>query len=200
MHPFQFYTVFKGITSVVYAALWLYYLQQLTTDDPNASSQTSAPRCRDVEPVVRNVLQVLAWVSIVFTVIYVCSALASVLLHPSAERCIVIVACLVIVFVYAYQIQYLRAVAQSSDAAGARACTAIERRKRDLVYVFVCVVLVFGVLMVGFGLTGGQWMERLGLDRGGNGKERGGNAAAVIRKGKKAFVVRRVGGTSSRRR
>ena len=129
-----------------------------------------------------------------------CSALASVLLHPSAERCIVIVACLVIVFVYAYQIQYLRAVAQSSDAAGARACTAIERRKRDLVYVFVCVVLVFGVLMVGFGLTGGQWMERLGLDRGGNGKERGGNAAAVIRKGKKALVVRRVGGTSSRRR
>ena len=162
MHPFQFYTVFKGITSVVYAALWLYYLQQLTTDDPNESP---APRCRDVEPVVRSVLQVLAWVSIVLTVIFVCSALASVLLNPSVERGIVILACLVIVGVYAYQIQYLRAVAQSSDAAGARACTAIERRKRELVYVFACVVLVFGVLMVGFGLTGGQWMERIGLVR-----------------------------------
>ena len=76
----QSYTVFKGVTSLVYAGLWLGWLGRLAAD-------AHAPRtkCRDVSPTWRALLYVLAWVGIVGTALYVCMLASQCLLEFDVE-------------------------------------------------------------------------------------------------------------------
>jgi hypothetical protein len=143
----QSYTVFKGVTSLVYAGLWLGWLHRLAAD-------ANAPRtkCRDVSPTWRALLYVLAWVSIVGTALYACMLASRCLLECDVEALLVTVACVVIVGVYAYQIQYLEAVAASDRPVGQ--CATVAPWRRQLVATFAVVFAVFGLLMVGFGVWG----------------------------------------------
>ena len=143
----QAYTVFKGVTSLVYAGLWLGWLGRL--GDPNTAYTT---KCRDVSPTWRALLYVLAWVSIVGTALYACALASRCLLKPNVEVFLVTIACVIIVGVYAYQIQYLEAVAASDRPVGQ--CATVAPWRRQLVGTFAAVVVVFGLLLVGFGVWG----------------------------------------------
>lgn len=143
----QSYTVFKGVTSLVYAGLWLGWLHRLAAD-----AHTPRTKCRDVSPTWRALLYVLAWVSIVGTALYACMLASRCLLEYDVEVLLVTVACVVIVGVYAYQIQYLEAVAASDRPVGQ--CATVAPWRRQLVATFAVVVAVYGLLMVGFGVWG----------------------------------------------
>ena len=147
----QTYTVFKGITSLVYAGLWLGWLSRL--------SDITSPRkrCRDVSPTWRALLYVLAWVSIVGTAMYACVLASRCLLAPNVEVLLVTIACVVIVGLYAYQIQYLEAVAASNRPVGQ--CETVAPWRRQLVATFAVVIAVFGLLMIGFGVWGKDYFE-----------------------------------------
>ena len=147
----QSYTVFKGVTSLVYAGLWLGWLGRLAAD-ANANANAPRTKCRDVSPTWRALLYVLAWVSIVGTALYACMLASQCLLECDVEALLVTVACVVIVGVYAYQIQYLEAVAASDRPVGQ--CATVAPWRRQLVATFAVVVAVFGLLMVGFGVWG----------------------------------------------
>lgn len=143
----QSYTVFKGVTSLVYAGLWIGWLGRLA-----ANAKAPRTKCRDVSPTWRAFLYVLAWVSIVGTALYACMLASRCLLKFEVEVLLVTVACVIIVGVYAYQIQYLEAVAASDLPVGQ--CATVAPWRRQLVATFAVIVAVFGLLMVGFGVWG----------------------------------------------
>lgn len=149
----QLYAVFKGLTSVVYAVLWLGFLRVLGSPAPDAAHR----RCRDVAPTWRAVLYVLAWFGIVGSALYACGLVAHCLLHPTLDLVVLALACAVIVAVYAYQIQYLDALSRANEPVGQ--CEAVAPRRRELVGWFAVVVGVFGLLMVGFGVWGRTYFE-----------------------------------------
>lgn len=150
-HLIQRYSIFRGLTYLLYASLWLYYMHQLLS--------SNEAYCRDVQPTLRSVLLVLSWIKLVVTIVFVCFMLSNLLLVPTIEQFVFVLATLVIVGVFLYQIQFLNAVEHSSAKAGE--CDDIEARKRRLVYVFTSIIFVFGVFLVLFGMTGGAFMERL---------------------------------------
>jgi hypothetical protein len=150
-HLIQRYSVFRGLTYLLYASVWMYYMHQLLS--------SNEAYCRDVQPTLRSVLLVLSWIKLVVTVVFVCFMLSNLLLVPTGEQFVFVLATLVIVGVFLYQIQFLNAVERSSAKAGE--CDDIESRKRRLVYVFTSIIFVLGVFLVLFGMTGGTFMERL---------------------------------------
>ena len=139
-------TVFKGVTSLVYAGLWLGWIGRL------GDANTPRTKCRDVSPTWRALLYVLAWVSIVGTALYACVLASRCLLECDVEALLVTVACVIIVGVYAYQIQYLEAVAASNLPVGQ--CATVAPWRRQLVATFAVIVAVFGLVMIGFGVWG----------------------------------------------
>ena len=56
---------FKSILAIFYGSLWIHYLHKLT--DPDSTPR----RCREVAPVLRSVLTVIAWVGVVLGVLVV---------------------------------------------------------------------------------------------------------------------------------
>ena len=167
----QAYTVFKGVTSLVYAGLWLGWLDRLA--NANSPATYATPKCRDVAPTWRALLYVLAWVSIVGTALYACALASRCLLAPNIEVVLVTIACVVIVGVYVYQIQYLEAVAASDRPMGQ--CATVAPWRRQLVATFAVVVAMFGLLMVGFGVWGEGYFKGM---------------AKAIRKARRAGAVK----------
>ena len=153
----QSYAVFKGLTSFVYACLWLMWLSSIDNAVINGSSYT--PKCRDIAPSLRKVLYVIAWISIVATVLYICVLASQWLLSPSIEIVLVLIACVIIVGIYAYQIQYIEAVANSTR--DLHTCNTVAPRKKQLVRIFAVVVGIFGLFMVLFGMWGRDYFERM---------------------------------------
>lgn len=150
----QQYTVFRGLSYLLYAGLWLYYLQHLL----NPHKQ-NAEYCRDVQPTLRSVLLVFAWIKLVVSILFVGMVLSSLLVKPTIELFVFVLAVLVIIGVFLYQIQYLNAVEQSS--ARTDHCDDIESQKRLIIYVFTVVTFVFGVVLVLFGATGRSFIEHM---------------------------------------
>lgn len=153
----QSYAVFKGLTSFVYACLWLMWLSSIDNAVVNGHAYT--PKCRDIAPSLRKVLYVIAWVSIVATVLYICVLASQCLLSPSIEIVLVLIACAIIVGIYAYQIQYIEAVASSTR--DLHTCSTVAPRKKQLVRIFAVVVGIFGLFMVLFGMWGRDYFERM---------------------------------------
>lgn len=153
-HTLQRYTVFRGLSYLLYAGLWLYYIQHLIY-----THNQSEEYCRDVQPTLRSVLLVFAWIKLIVSILFVCAVLSSFLVDPSVESCVFILAMLMIVGVLLYQIQYLTAVEHSTLRTNQ--CDDIESQKRLVVYVFSVVTFVFGVLMVVMGATGGSFLKQM---------------------------------------
>ena len=149
----QHYTVFKGLTYLLYGALWLYYLQELL------HHKHENARCRDIHPTLRNVLLVVAWLKVVFSVVFLCIILTSLLLRPSLDAFVFFVACVVIVSVFVYQIQFIYSIEDTNLRA--KQCRDIDEHKRNVIYVFTVVVFVFGLLMVAFGMSGNSVFNKL---------------------------------------
>lgn len=149
----QHYTVFRGLTYVLYGALWLYYLQQLL------HHKHENTLCRDIEPTLRNVLLVIAWLKVVFTIFFLCIILTSFLLKPTLDAFVFIIACIVIVGVFVYQIQYIQFIEDTH--LHTHQCHEIGQQKRNVVYVFSIVVFVFGLFLVAFGLSGRSMLQKL---------------------------------------
>ena len=153
----QSYAVFKGLTSFVYACLWLTWLSSI--DNAVVPNRSYTPKCRDIAPTLRKVLYVIAWVSIVTTVLYICVLASQWLLSPSIEIVLVLIACAIIVGIYAYQIQYIEAVANSTR--DLHTCNTVAPRKKQMVRIFAVVVGIFGLFMVLFGMWGRDYFERM---------------------------------------
>ena len=149
----QRYTIFRGLTYLIYAGLWLYYMQGLL------HSSTTDQYCRDVQPTLRTVLLVISWIKLVVSIVFVCFVLSNVLLKPSVEQFALLLAMVVILGIFLYQIQFLNAVEASNAKTGD--CDEVETHKRRMVYVFTVVIFVFGVFLVAFGLTGGSFLDTM---------------------------------------
>ena len=160
----QSYTVFKGLTSLVYAGLWLWWLHTLGAklvagDDSNDNNINIARNvtltCRDVAPTLRRALYVLAWVGAVGTALFACGMGTRLLLAPSAHAVAITFASAAIVALYAYQIQYIERVARSERPLGDGQCALLAPWRRQLVLAFAMAIGLFGLLSVGFGVWGG---------------------------------------------
>ena len=148
----QRYTVFRGLTYLIYAGLWLQYTHHLL-------ASTDTPYCRDVEPTLRTVLLVIAWIKLVVTIVFTCFILTNLLLKPTIEQFVLVVATLVVLGIFFYQIQFLNAVETSTTRTSD--CDEIGPQRRRVIYTFTMVIFVFGVLLVLFGLTGGSFLEKI---------------------------------------
>ena len=120
----QRYTIFRGLTYLIYAGLWLYYMQGLL------HSSTTDQYCRDVQPTLRTVLLVISWIKLVVSIVFVCFVLSNVLLKPSVEQFALLLAMVVILGIFLYQIQFLNAVEASNAKTGD--CDEVETHKRKI--------------------------------------------------------------------
>lgn len=148
----QRYTIFRGITYLIFASLWLHYMQALL------NTNSSEKNCRDVYPTLRTVLLIMSWVKLVAIVLFSCFILTNLVLAPSIERLVFVLAMLVILGIFLYQIQFLNAIERSTAKAGD--CDEVETHKRRMIYVFTVVIFVFGVMLVTFGVTGGSLLQK----------------------------------------
>ena len=153
VYHLQHYTVFRGLSYILYGALWLYYLQQLL------HHKHENKRCQDVQPILRNVLLVIAWLKIVFIVIFLCIMITSLLLKPSLDVFVFVIACVIIACVFVYQIQFIYSI-EDTDLY-TKQCRDIEEYKRNVIYVFTVVVFVFGLFLIAFGLSGESVLRKL---------------------------------------
>ena len=152
IHVMQRYTIFRGITYIIFASLWLYYMQALI--HPHSAEID----CHDVCPTMRTVLLIMAWVKLIVIVLFVCFVLTNLLLQPSIEQLVFVLAMLVIMGIFLYQIQFLNAIERSTAKAGE--CDKVETHKRRMIYAFTMVIFVVGVLLITFGVTGGSLIQR----------------------------------------
>lgn len=150
----QRYIVFRGLSYLLYAGLWLYYLQCLMNTKTHIVEY-----CRDVQPTLRSVLLVFAWIKLVVSILFVCVVLSSLLVDPSVEMFVFTLAMLIIVGVFLYQIHYINAVEQST--ARTDQCDEVESRKRSVVYIFSVATFGFGVFLVAFGASGGSLLQQM---------------------------------------
>ena len=161
----QSYTVFKGLTSLVYAGLWLWWLHtlgvELVAGGDNNHNHHHQLKCRDVAPTLRRTLYVLAWVGAVGTALFACAMGTRLLLAPSAHAVAITLASAAIVALYAYQIQYIERVARSEHPIVGGQCALVSPWHRQLVLAFAMAVGLFGLLSVGFGVWGGAAFEGL---------------------------------------
>lgn len=144
----RFLLTFKGVTSVVYAGLWLGWLSRLTK-----TGRSGHRRCRDVEPAWRAALSATAWVFAVITAVYACAAMTFALLASTASAAamnlLLTLVSVALVGVYGCQIQYLDAMADSS--APSDRCDEVSPWSRTVVTVFAAAVGVFGAVLAAAG-------------------------------------------------
>ena len=191
---------FKSILAIFYGSLWIHYLHKLT--DPDSTPR----RCREVAPVLRSVLTVIAWVGVVLGVLVVGMLLAMLCVRPTAFVFVMALIYVILVFIYVYQIQFLKAIevsdewTETSSGTNQDGCDAVEQKKRRLSMVFAVFVLVFGIVLGVIGFTWGdgltQWLTeqlRSGLS---------GRNTIVVRPGKNgpALLMRRMMGGRGRGR
>lgn len=150
----------KAFLSILYASLWIHYLCQLTTPTP---PNQPLRKCREVEPVLRSVLQVFAWVGAVMGVLVFCVLLAFLCTHQSVSLFVVVLLYAVLMFIYVYQIRFLRAVAVSDQLVD-DGCDLIQPKTRRLLMTFAVIVLLFGVVTSVLGVVSGdrmgKWVEQ----------------------------------------
>ena len=146
VHALQSASVFKGLTSLVYAVLLITFLKKL--DDPTAQSL----ECKNVAPTLRMFLYVLAWIGAVSTGLYTCGVLSKFILNPTFELCFVGLACAAIAVVYVVQIQYIDALSKSYEKVGK--CHEVSPERRQIVQWFSMVLILFGLMMMAVGVWG----------------------------------------------
>lgn len=151
----QNYFVLKGILYIIYSAVWFYYISALLDQSPSAPIK----RCRDILPLLRTVLLILAWIKVFVMAFDVCVFVSYLLVQPSIDIFIVLIAYIIIFGIFVYQIQFLNAVEMSTTYNSE--CDAIETQKRQTVMSFNVVIFVFGVTMVAFGVSGQTMLEKL---------------------------------------
>ena len=154
----------KAIISIIYASLWIHYISHLAT--PPTPGQPLR-KCREVEPVLRSVLLVFSWLGVVMGVIVFCMLVSVLCVRSSAGMFVVLLLYAILLFIYVYQILYLRAVSVSDQLVD-DGCDLIEPKTRRLLMIFAVIVLVFGVGMSVLGIVSGgrldEWVrERLGV-------------------------------------
>jgi len=145
----------KAFISIIYASLWIHYLRQLTTPTP---PDRPLRKCREVDPVLRSVLQVFGWLGAVMGVCLFCVLLSLLCVGPSVTMLMMVLLYAILVFIYVYQIQYLRAVAES-DQLMDDGCDLVEPKKRRLLMLFAVMVLLFGVATSVVGVASGGQMD-----------------------------------------
>lgn len=153
----QVYTVFKGVTSLVYAGLWLGWLNRISNAANSSDSMYS--KCKDISPTWRALLYILAWIGVIGTAIYACALTSRCILSPDVEIALITIATIIIVFIYIYQIQYIDAVAISEQPVGQ--CNMVSPWRRQIVTTFALVITLFSVLLIGFGIWGKSFFETM---------------------------------------
>jgi len=154
----QQYVVLQGLVYIIYSALWFYYMSQLLHTNQN---QDVPILCRDINPTLRTVLLVIAWIKVVSMAFYMCVLLSRLFTQPSIETFVLLIAYVIIFGVFVYQIQFLNAVEESVVLN--THCDEIEAKKRQTVISFNSVIFVFGIIMIVFGLTGQTVMQKMFL-------------------------------------
>ena len=150
----QQYIILQGIVYLVYSGLWFFYMSELLH-----TYQNKPIHCKDIQPTLRTVLLVLAWIEVISLAFYMCMLLSQLIMQPSIELITLLIAHVIIFGIFVYQIQYLNAVEDSLRLTNQ--CDDIEEHKRNVVMSFNAVIFVFGVFMIAFGLTGQTIMTTL---------------------------------------
>lgn len=91
-------------------------------------------------------------------VLVFCVLLSLLCVRPSVAMFLVVLLYTILVFIYVYQIQYVRAVSVSDQLAD-DGCDLIEPKKRRLLMLFAVIVLVFGVVTSVLGVVSGDRMD-----------------------------------------
>lgn len=160
--------VFKGLVSVVYGSMWVHYLRMFwsASNNPRQLHDGHAQQtlCRDVSPMLRSVLSVVAWVQLIMGGA-VCAWHTATLWTTqfNAHRTVLLVAQLVLLAVFVYQIQFLRSVTASDKtvvqvqsmphATRGNDCRTIASEQQEVAWAYGWIVLILGVLFVLLGLT-----------------------------------------------
>lgn len=146
----------EAAISILYASLWIHYLYQLAAAP--TPPDRSLRKCREVEPVVRSVLLVFGWLSAVLGACVLCVLLSFLCMAPSLVLLMMVLLYAIIVLIYVYQIQYLRAV-EVSDQLIDDGCDLVEPKKRRMLMLFAVMVLLFGVTGTVVGVVSGGHMD-----------------------------------------
>ena len=132
--------------------------------------------------------------------------LAMLCVRPTAFTFVMALIYVILVFIYVYQIQFLKAIevsdewTETSSGTNQDGCDTVEQKKRRLSMVFAVFVLVFGIVLGVIGFTWGdgltQWLTEQ-LSSGLNGRN-----TIVVRPGKNgpALLMRRMMGGRGRGR
>ena len=161
---FQTLLVVKGLLSIVYGSSWVHYIRKFRQATHHHTGPNTRPLlCREVAPVLRSVLFVVACFSValgafacLFSVVHLTKS--SILSHTL----VLLMAQIVILLVYVYQIQFLRHVASSNqqaalltsdELASETSCQAIAPDQQEVAWVYGWIVLLFGIVYFLLGLS-----------------------------------------------
>ena len=166
----QSYFIFKATLYIVYGSLWIQYMRSLGGRGEETPDTREKPiRCRDIQPVLRSVLSVIAWISLFMCAVTGCGQFARWCVRPNMELFVLLLAYGVMLTVFLFQIQFLREVSVSNrfqthpsgTQQHADGCDSIEQQKRKLSAVYAWVILLFGLLFGAFGFTGQTIIQQM---------------------------------------
>jgi hypothetical protein len=136
------YFILKSGINVLLGIVWLVYLGSL---DKKANTPEEAETlCRDVNPLIRTLLYILAWVILISCLF---SFGAILFKNNIDDKCRILSFIAIAAVIYIIQLRYLHEINTSSRSVG-EDCTKLARGKRIFLYVFAILMIVGGSIQI----------------------------------------------------
>ena len=141
MDPGSYFILKSGI-NVLLGIVWLVYLGSL---DKKANTPEEAETlCRDVNPLIRTLLYILAWVILISCLF---SFGAILYKNDVADKGRILSFIAIAAVIYIIQLRYLHEITTSARSVG-EDCTKLARGKRIFLYVFAILMIVGGSIQI----------------------------------------------------